>query len=70
LPISALGIVVLFGMAIRDYGIFHLADYPIFLGIAAYLALRGLQKKFFGIEPIDIMRYATAVTLMWASVEK
>jgi hypothetical protein len=32
--------------------------------------LRGLQKKFFGIEPIDIMRYATAVTLMWASVEK
>jgi hypothetical protein len=70
LPISALGIVILFGMAIRDYGIFHLADYPIFLGIAAYLALTGLQKKFFGIEPIDIMRYATAVTLMWASVEK
>jgi hypothetical protein len=30
------------------------------LGIAAYLALRGLQKTFFGIEPIDIMRYATA----------
>lgn len=70
LPISALGIAILFGMAIRDYGIFHLADYPIFLGIAAYLALTGLQKKFFGIEPIDIMRYATAVTLMWASVEK
>jgi hypothetical protein len=70
LPISALGIVILFGMAIHDYGMFHLADYPIFLGIAAYLALRGLQKKFFGIEPIDIMRYATAVTLMWASVEK
>jgi hypothetical protein len=70
LPISALGIVVLFGMAIHDYGIFHLADYPIFLGIAAYLALTGLQKKFFRIEPIDIMRYATAVTLMWASVEK
>ena len=54
LPISALGIVILFGMAIHDYGMFHLADYPIFLGIAAYLALRGLQKKFFGIEPIDI----------------
>ena len=70
MPISALGIVILFGMAIHDYGIFHLADYPIFLGIAAYLALTGLQKKFFGIEPIDIMRYATAVTLMWASVEK
>ncbi len=70
LPISALGIVILFVIAIRNYGIFHLADYPIFLGIAAYLALVGLQKKFFGIEPLDIMRYATAITLMWASVEK
>ena len=70
LPVSALGIVILFAMAVRDYGIFHLADYPIFLGIAAYLALTGLQKKFFGSEPIDIMRYAAAVTLMWASVEK
>src|SRR3569623_3679331 len=70
MPISALGIAILFGIAIHDYGSFHLADYPIFLGIAAYLALTGLQKKFFGIEAIYVMRYATAVTLMWASVEK
>lgn len=70
MPLSALGMAVLFGIAIRDYGVFHLADYPIFLGIAAYLALTGLQKDVFGIRPLDIVRYATAVTLMWASVEK
>lgn len=70
MPLSALGIAVLFGIAIRDYGVFHLADYPIFLGIAAYLALTGLQKDVLGIRPLDIVRYATAVTLMWASVEK
>jgi hypothetical protein len=70
MPVSAAGIVVLFGLAARDYGTFHLADYPIFLGIAAYLALVGLQKDMFGILPLDIVRYATAVTLMWASVEK
>ncbi|WP_024511854.1 hypothetical protein [Bradyrhizobium sp. ARR65] len=71
LPLSAAGIVVLFGIAVRDYGAFHLADYPIFLGIAAYLALVGLrEKELFGIPPLDIARYATAVTLMWASVEK
>ncbi|RTL49531.1 MAG: hypothetical protein EKK40_14325 [Bradyrhizobiaceae bacterium] len=70
MPLSALGIVILFGIAVRDYGAFHLADYPIFLGVAAYLALTGLQKKLFGIEPLDVVRYATAVTLMWASVEK
>lgn len=70
LPLSALGMAIIYGIAIRNYGIFHLADYPIFLGVAAYLALTGLKKDLFGIPPIDVMRYATAVTLMWASIEK
>ncbi len=70
MPISGLGIAVLFGIGVRDYGVFHLADYPIFLGVAAYLVLVGLQKDLFGIPPLDVVRYATAVTLMWASVEK
>ncbi|WP_024508437.1 hypothetical protein [Bradyrhizobium sp. ARR65] len=70
LPLSAAGIVILFGIGAQQYGAFHLADYPIFLGLAAYLTLVGLQKDLFGLSPLDIARYATAVTLMWASVEK
>jgi hypothetical protein len=70
MPLSALGIVALFDIGIWNYGPFHLADYPIFLGIAAYLALRGAQTDFFGKRPIDVLRYAAAVTLMWASIEK
>ena len=70
LPLSALGMAILFGISVRQYGAFHLADYPIFLGIAAYLALTGLQKDLFGIKPLNVARYATAITLMWASIEK
>ncbi|MFB9270186.1 hypothetical protein ACFFWD_44885 [Bradyrhizobium erythrophlei] len=70
LPLSAAGIAVLFGIAVYNYGVFHLADYPIFLGVAAYLALVGLQKDLFGIRPLDVVRYAAGVTLMWASIEK
>ena len=70
LPLSAIGIVVLYAKGVQDYGIFHLLDYPIFLGIALYLALTGLQKTLFGIDPIDIIRYGAGITLMWASVEK
>lgn len=70
MPLSAAGIALLFGLAVRDYGTFHLADYPIFLGLAAYLALTGLQKDLFGVSALDVVRYATAVTLMWASIEK
>jgi hypothetical protein len=67
---SALGIVFLFGAALQQYGLFHLMDYPIFLGVAAYLAMTGLQRNLFGMRPLDVVRWATAITLMWASIEK
>lgn len=70
LPLSALGIAALFGLAVRDYGAFHLMDYPVFLGVAVYLVLTGLQRFPYGIRPLDIVRWTAAVTLMWASVEK
>jgi hypothetical protein len=70
MPLSALGIAAIFMIAVWQYGIFHLADYPVFLGVAAYLALTGLQRDFFGVRPIDIVRWTAGVTLMWASIEK
>ena len=70
MPLSALGIVLLFAIAIRQYGVFHLADYPVFLGVAVYLALTGLQRNFFGVRPIDVVRWTAGITLMWASIEK
>ncbi len=70
MPLSALGIFVLYGIAIWEYGPFHLADYPVFLGVAAYLALVGGQTNFFGARPLDVLRWATSITLMWASIEK
>jgi hypothetical protein len=70
MPVSALGIFVLYAVAIKNYGVFHLADYPVFLGVAIYLALTGLQMQPFGIRPLDILRWAAGITLMWASVEK
>jgi hypothetical protein len=70
MPLSALGIFTLYAVAVWNYGVFHLADYPVFLGVAAYLALTGLQKDFFGARPIDVLRWAAGITLMWASIEK
>lgn len=70
MPVSAIGIGLLFVIATWQYGVFHLADYPVFLGVAAYLALTGLQHNFFGVRAIDVVRWTAGVTLMWASVEK
>ena len=68
--ITAVGLVGLFATAVWNYGVFHLADYPIFLGIAAYLAAVSLGRTIFGIRPVDMLRWSAAITLMWASVEK
>jgi len=70
MPLSAFGIVALFDIGIWYYGGFHLADYPVFLGFAAYIALVGAQTNLFGARPIDVLRVAAAITLMWASIEK
>lgn len=70
LPLSGLGIVVLFGIAVWNYGVFHLADYPIFLSVALYFGLVGLRRDLFGVRPVDVIRYGAAITLMWASIEK
>ena len=68
--LSAIGIVIIYGYGIRQYGFFHMLDYPIFLGLAAYLFLSGLRRNFTHPRPLDISRWATAITLIWASVEK
>ena len=70
MPVTAAGIVFLFGFGTWQYGLFHMADYPVFLGVAAYLVLSSLGITPFGIRPLDVVRYTAAVTLMWASVEK
>jgi hypothetical protein len=44
---------VLFAIALWKYGLFHLAVYPVFFGVAAYLALTGLLNDFFGARPVD-----------------
>jgi hypothetical protein len=70
MPLSAIGIFILFDFALWNYGTFHLADYPVFLGVAAYVALTGAQTNFFGARPIDVVRWTAGITLMWASIEK
>jgi hypothetical protein len=71
MPFSALGIAILFVQGIWSYGLFHMMDYPIFLGLAIYLAMSGLGRTtLFGLRSLDIVRIGSAVTLLWASIEK
>jgi hypothetical protein len=67
---AAAGIVFLYVYATVHYGVFHMMDYPIFLGSACYFALVGLGLTGRTVRPLDVLRCAASVTLMWAAVEK
>ncbi|CAN7529095.1 hypothetical protein LJR090_004428 [Bosea sp. LjRoot90] len=68
--IAGFGIVVLYGLAVAQYGAFHLMDYPLFLGIAAYLIIHSLRLAKLQPYALSILYAAMAQTLLWASVEK
>jgi hypothetical protein len=71
MPLSALGMVVLFAQGIWSYGLFHMMDYPIFLGAAVYVAMSGFGlTSLLGLRSLDILRIGASVTLLWASIEK
>jgi hypothetical protein len=68
--VGALGIVVLYACAVQSYGWFHLLDYPVFLGIAAFVAIDSLGRGRHGDTALAVLRASAAVTLMWGGAEK
>jgi hypothetical protein len=68
--LGAIGIVVLYGTSVALYGVFHLTDYPMFLGIAAYLALTSTTAPRLRALRTPILSVTFCVSLMWAAIEK
>lgn len=68
--IACCGVFVLYAMALAQYGFFHLLDYPIFLGIASYLAIHSLRIEALRPAAGSVLLVAVSGTLLWASFEK
>ena len=69
-PIAGVGFILLWIAAGFSYGIFHILDYPIFLGIGYYLAVSTARSKGWLKSGLVVLFACTGVTLIWASVEK
>jgi len=71
MPLSALGIVFLWLLALRDYDLFHLLDYlALGLGVAAYLLLAASNNPKWSVHRLEALRWGLAIALMWSSLEK
>lgn len=68
---AGFGIFALWVYGVSKYGLFHLADYMIFLGIAFFMII-GDQKSQYKVSAISffVLYLLISWTLQWASVEK
>lgn len=69
-PLTGIGIFFMYVAAALDYGIFHLLDYMIFLGIGYYLTVANSGSKNLLKSGFVVLFACTGLTLIWASVEK
>jgi hypothetical protein len=68
--IAGLGIFGLYIAAGVNYGVFHLLDYMIFLGIAYFLTVSETENKTLLKSGFVTLFACTGLTLIWAAVEK
>jgi hypothetical protein len=70
-PFAAVGIILLWLLALRDYDVFHLLDYlALGLGVAAYLVMEASSREELRKHRFQALRWGVAIALMWSSLEK
>jgi uncharacterized membrane protein YphA (DoxX/SURF4 family) len=68
--LGSIGVFVLYGKAIQEFGLFHMLDYPIFLGVATYIFMWSCFGKRTARLADAVLRSLTAITLLWGGIEK
>lgn len=68
--VAAVGIGVLYGYGITQFGVFHMTDYVFFPGLAAYLALTTIGTQLARRLRVPLLAGSLAFSLMWTAVEK
>ena len=68
--LGATGVLILYGYGISLYGLFHMVDYPMFPGLAVYLALTSCPSQRLRALRMPILSASVCIGLMWGAIEK
>ncbi len=68
--ITGIGVFILYLAAAYNYGVFHVLDYMIFLGIGFHLTVSQSKQKGWLKAGLVVLFASTGLTLIWAAVEK
>ena len=70
LPAAGAAIILLYGYGAATYGLFHMLDYPVFVGLGVFFALSVSQNTRLLAFRFDFLRWTVACSLLWPSIEK
>ena len=70
LPAAGAGILLLYGYGAASYGLFHMLDYTVFLGLGVWFALSVSRNSRLLAFRLDFLRWTVALSLLWPSIEK
>jgi len=70
LPAAGVGIIVLYGYGVAAYGLFHMMDYPVFLGIGIFFILSVSPNPKVVAVRFHLLRWSVAFSLLWPAMEK
>lgn len=68
--LAGVGMLALYGLAIADYGWFHLLDYPLFAAVGIILVLSGRGQDRCDALGLTILRWGAGITIFWGGIEK
>ena len=68
--LSAAGVAVLYGYGVMEYGIYHMLDYVVFVGVAAFLAITAIGNRTLMRHRLPILIVCTLYSFLWSAIEK
>ncbi len=69
-PLAGLGLIVLYGMGINEFGMFHMLDYPMYAGAGYYLLVSGSSNQRLRGTGLLALYITVGFSLCWVALEK
>ena len=69
-PIAGLGLMILYGIGIYQFGMFHMLDYPLYAGAGYYLLVNSSERKSIRGTGLPALYLTVGFSLCWVALEK
>lgn len=69
-PVTGLGMIFLYGLGIKDHGLFHMLDYVVYPSVGLYLIVSHMKNIFLKNLDLPILYSGLGFSLCWVAFEK